>query len=78
MENSVSAAVIEALDRVCSQDASVLKPAEAQLKQWEAHPGFYNVLTVSDFIYQVDLLGYYAHNLLCILYFYVDFMLEIQ
>lgn len=37
-------AVVDALVRACSQDASLLKPAEIQLKSWENQPGFYSIL----------------------------------
>ena len=40
-------AVLAALTQACSQDASVLKPAEQQLHNWETQPGFYTVLHVS-------------------------------
>ena len=39
-------AVLAALTQACSQDASVLKPAEQQLHNWETQPGFYTVLHV--------------------------------
>ena len=39
-------AVLAALTQACSQDASVLKPAEQQLHSWETQPGFYTVLHV--------------------------------
>ena len=38
------AAVLQALTAAASQSASELKPAEAQLRQWETLPGFYTVL----------------------------------
>jgi len=47
MEASAHSAVVDVLYRACSQEASVLKPAEEQLKQWEAQPGFYSILAVS-------------------------------
>ncbi|XP_059176481.1 importin-11-like isoform X2 [Physella acuta] len=37
--------VLETLAHACSQDASVLKPAEHQLQLWETEPGFYSILT---------------------------------
>jgi len=37
-------AVFDVLMKACSQDASVLKPAESLLKQWETQPGFYSIL----------------------------------
>lgn len=46
---STEAIVLEALQRASSQDAEVLKPAEAKLKEWELQPGFYSVLFVSTF-----------------------------
>jgi len=47
MDTSAAAtAVIEMLMRAGSQDASVLKPAESLLKQWETQPGFYSILAV--------------------------------
>ncbi|XP_048255112.1 importin-11-like [Haliotis rufescens] len=36
--------VLDTLSRACSQDASVLKPAEHQLQQWETQPGFYSIV----------------------------------
>lgn len=45
------AIVLEALHRASSQDADVLKPAEAKLKEWETRPGFYTVLFVNMFSY---------------------------
>lgn len=36
--------VLEVLNRATSQDTSVLKPAEQQLKEWETQPGFYSIL----------------------------------
>ena len=44
-------AVLAALTQACSQDASVLKPAEQQLHNWETQPGFYTVLHVSITIF---------------------------
>uniref|UniRef100_S4REK0 Importin 11 n=1 Tax=Petromyzon marinus TaxID=7757 RepID=S4REK0_PETMA len=41
---SASVVVIQTLTRATNQDASVLKPAEEQLRQWEIQPGFYSVL----------------------------------
>ncbi|XP_037075925.1 importin-11-like [Pollicipes pollicipes] len=38
------AAVLQALTAAASQSVSDLKPAEAQLAQWETQPGFYTVL----------------------------------
>ena len=40
------AVVLQALTNACSQDPSVLKTAEEQLKSLETQPGFYNVLLV--------------------------------
>ena len=37
-------AVLRALTAAASQSAAELKPAEAQLRQWETQPGFYTVL----------------------------------
>ncbi|XP_028398952.1 importin-11-like [Dendronephthya gigantea] len=36
--------VLQALTNACSQDPSLLKTAEGQLKELETHPGFYNIL----------------------------------
>ncbi|XP_074651521.1 importin-11-like [Tubulanus polymorphus] len=36
--------VLDTLQRACSQSTEVLKPAEAQLKEWETKPGFYSIL----------------------------------
>ena len=40
------AIILEALTNACSQDPSVLKAAEEQLKCLETQPGFYSVLLV--------------------------------
>ena len=37
-------AVLQALTAAASQSAADLKPAEAQLREWETLPGFYTVL----------------------------------
>ncbi|XP_034026426.1 importin-11 [Thalassophryne amazonica] len=42
--DSASSVVLQALTQATSQDTSVLKPAEEQLRQWETQPGFYSVL----------------------------------
>ncbi|XP_068105780.1 importin-11 isoform X2 [Hyperolius riggenbachi] len=42
--NSASSVVLQVLTQASSQDSSVLKPAEEQLKCWETQPGFYTVL----------------------------------
>ncbi|XP_025019840.1 importin-11 isoform X2 [Python bivittatus] len=42
--HSASSIVLQVLTQATSQDTSVLKPAEEQLKQWETQPGFYSVL----------------------------------
>uniref|UniRef100_A0A4X2M098 Importin-11 n=1 Tax=Vombatus ursinus TaxID=29139 RepID=A0A4X2M098_VOMUR len=42
--DSASTIVLHVLTQATSQDTSVLKPAEEQLKQWETQPGFYSVL----------------------------------
>lgn len=39
--------VLEALKYACSQDPSVLKVGEQQLKAWENQKGFYTALAVS-------------------------------
>ena len=44
---SAAPAVAEVLARASSQDTSLLKPAEEQLKQWEIQPGFYSTLMVN-------------------------------
>ena len=46
--DSASSVVLQALTQATSQDTSVLKPAEEQLRQWETQPGFYSVLLVRD------------------------------
>lgn len=49
--------VLAALTQACSQDVSVLKPAEEQLHNWETQPGFYTVLHVSiadRVVYMID------------------------
>ena len=54
-------AVLAALTQACSQDASVLKPAEQQLHNWETQPGFYTVLHV-DIDHQFNYM-FYVHVL---------------
>ncbi|KAL8559005.1 hypothetical protein ACOMHN_039761 [Nucella lapillus] len=46
--------VLQTLSLACSQDASVLKPAEQQLKEWETQPGFYSILSSIFCKYDVD------------------------
>lgn len=41
-----SAIVLQSLTNASSQDPSVLKTAEEQLKSLEIHPGFFSVLLV--------------------------------
>lgn len=43
---STQAVVLEVLQRASSQNAQILKPAEAKLLEWETQPGFYTVLYV--------------------------------
>ena len=43
----MESAVLEALSRACSQDTNILKPAEQQLRDNEAQPGFYSAILVS-------------------------------
>ena len=47
--------VLEALQCACSQDPSVLKVGEQQLKAWEKEPGFYTALSVSLPQYRLNL-----------------------
>ena len=42
--------VLAALTQACSQDASILKPAEQQLHNWETQQGFYTVLHVNGIL----------------------------
>lgn len=44
--DSASSVVLQTLTQATSQDTTVLKPAEEQLRQWETQPGFYSVLLV--------------------------------
>ncbi|KAK3740103.1 hypothetical protein QZH41_012340 [Actinostola sp. cb2023] len=37
-------AILETLQQACSQDPTILKPAEQRLYSWQAHPGFYTAL----------------------------------
>lgn len=46
--DGASSVVLQALTQATSQDTSVLKPAEEQLRQWETQPGFYSVLLVRN------------------------------
>ena len=39
--------VLDTLMRACSQDTTVLRPAEQQLRDWETQPGFHSILAVS-------------------------------
>ncbi|XP_019623720.1 PREDICTED: importin-11-like [Branchiostoma belcheri] len=41
---TASSVVLETLTKATSQDQTILKPAEQQLKQWETQPGFYSIL----------------------------------
>ncbi|XP_061134737.1 importin-11 isoform X1 [Syngnathus typhle] len=42
--DGASSVVLKTLTHATSQDTTVLKPAEEQLRQWETQPGFYSVL----------------------------------
>ncbi|CAG9854440.1 unnamed protein product [Phyllotreta striolata] len=42
--DSTNIMVIEVLQAAASQNPDILKPAEAKLKEWETHPGFYTTL----------------------------------
>lgn len=44
--------VLEALQYVCSQNASLLKVNESKLAEWEIQPGFYTTITHIIFAYQ--------------------------
>ena len=58
---TANSVVLEALTQACSQDASILKPAEQQLQIWETQPGFYTTLVVGFFcffIFQTIILWY--------------------
>lgn len=46
--NSTYAAVLDVLQRASNQNPEILKPAEAQLREWETQPGFYNILLVTS------------------------------
>lgn len=46
--------VLQTLSDACSQNASVLKPAEQQLKDWETQPGFYSTLSSIFCNYEID------------------------
>ena len=39
--------ILETLTLACSQDPTVLTPAEHQLQQWQTQPGFYSTLSVN-------------------------------
>lgn len=47
MSSGDKAGVLEALRCACSQEPSVLKVGEQQLKAWEKEAGFYTALAVS-------------------------------
>ena len=49
------AVVLQALTSACSQDPSLLKTAEEQLKCLETRPGFYNVLLVCILVEILDI-----------------------
>ncbi len=40
--------VLATLTQACSQDATILKPAEQRLHSWETQPGFYTILQVAE------------------------------
>lgn len=44
--------VLQALQCLCSQNASLLKSNEAKLGEWEIQPGFYSIITQIIFAYQ--------------------------
>lgn len=50
--NSPQYIVLEALQCLCSQNASLLKTAEANLAQWETQNGFYTTITRVIYAYQ--------------------------
>ena len=56
MESAIPV-VCETLRLATSQDPTVLKPAEAKLKEWETERGFYAVLLVSMFIFCIIFLS---------------------
>lgn len=43
---SAQAIVVDVLHRASNQNADILKPAEAKLKEWETQPHFYTILLV--------------------------------
>ncbi|XP_070542667.1 importin-11-like [Ptychodera flava] len=47
--------VLQTLNRAASQDASTLKPAEQQLRQWETQPGFYSILVAIFTNHSIDI-----------------------
>ena len=46
MASMASTVVLQALTNACSQDPTLLKTAEDELKSWETQPGFYTTLMV--------------------------------
>ena len=46
MASMASTVVLQALTNACSQDPTLLKRAEDELKSWETQPGFYTTLMV--------------------------------
>ncbi|KAK9880322.1 hypothetical protein WA026_010202 [Henosepilachna vigintioctopunctata] len=46
--------LLHTLKRASSQDAEILKPAEAQLREWEIQPGFYTALFNIISIHHLD------------------------
>lgn len=44
--------VFEALQCLCSQNANLLKSAEAKMTEWEIQSGFYTTITQIIFAYQ--------------------------
>lgn len=44
--------VLQALQCLCSQNASLLKVNETKLSEWEVQPGFYSIVTHIIFAYE--------------------------
>ncbi len=57
------------LSQAISQDASILKPAEEKLCEWETHPGFYSSLSVSEYFQYYDSHPYLSTTNNCIVVF---------
>ncbi|KAH3830260.1 hypothetical protein DPMN_103501 [Dreissena polymorpha] len=47
--------VVETLTNACSQEMTILTPAEQQLQQWQTQPGFYTILSTIFCNHEIDM-----------------------